>query len=235
MKTFGLSFASILACLLIAPLLKAGTYYIGRDAGGIYFQTDQDGGWYIDRQDLKNFKFGETGAYSLEIDRYGTCLKIDKGQKFYIDLDAKEQLDQEAGRFNEEQERRTAQKETRVIIKDNQVLVPVILGYGGRQTEALLILDTGASITILHQNIADQLNIEKVQKTRLLTLGGKLIPAYVAKLNFARLGPHQKKNIYAGIIEYQGPEVAYQGLLGMNFLRDIEYSIDFKNQTLKWN
>jgi predicted aspartyl protease len=234
MKTFGLSFASILTCLLIALSLEAGTYYIGRDAGRIYFQTDQDGGWYIDRQDLKNFKFGETGAYSLENDRYGTYLKTDKGQKFYIDLDAKEQLDREAGRFNEKQKRRAGQKETQVIIRDNQVLVPVILGYGKRQTDALLLLDTGASITVLHQDIADRLNIREVQKTKLLTLGGRSIPAYVAKLNFARLGPHRKENIYAGIIEYQGPEVAYQGLLGMNFLRNIEYGIDFKNQTLRW-
>jgi predicted aspartyl protease len=114
------------------------------------------------------------------------------------------------------------------------VLVPVILGYGKRQTDALLLLDTGASITVLHQDIADRLNIREVQKTKLLTLGGRSIPAYVAKLNFARLGPHRKENIYAGIIEYQGPEVAYQGLLGMNFLRNIEYGIDFKNQTLRW-
>ena len=200
----------------------------------MYFQTDRDGGWYIDRQDLKNFKFGETGTYFIETDRYGTYLKTDKGKIFYIDLDAKEQIGQETGRFNLEQERRAGLKETQVIISGNQVLVPVVLGYRGRQTEALLLLDTGASITVLHQEIADQLNIKQVQKAKLLTLGGKSIPAYLAKLNFARLGPHQKENIYAGIIEYQGPKVDYQGLLGMNFLRNIEYAIDFKNQTLKW-
>ena len=200
----------------------------------MYFQTDRDGGWYIDRQDLKNFKFGEAGTYFIETDRYGTYLKTDRGKIFYIDLEAKEQLNQETRIFNLEQERRAGLKETQVIISGNQVLVPVILGYRGRQTEALLLLDTGASITILHQEVADQLNIKQVQKAKLLTFGGKSIPAYVAKLNFARLGPHQKENIYAGIIEYQGPKAAYQGLLGMNFLRNIEYRIDFKNHTLKW-
>ena len=234
MKALSVFLTFFIIHCFVFQLYADGTYYIGKDSGGIYLQTDQDGGWYIDRQDLKNFKFGETGAYYIKIDRHGTYLKTDKGKKFYIDLDGKEQLEQEMGRFNEEQERQAGQKETQVIIRGNQVLVPVILGYRGRQTEALLLLDTGASITVLYQDIADQLNIKQVQKAKLLTVGGKSIPAYIAKLNFARLGPHEKENIYAGIIEYQRPKLAYQGLLGMNFLRNIEYGIDFKNQTLKW-
>jgi hypothetical protein len=64
-------------------LYADGSYYIGKDSGGMYFQTDRDGGWYIDRQDLKNFKFGETGTYFIENDRYGTYLKTDKGNILY--------------------------------------------------------------------------------------------------------------------------------------------------------
>lgn len=234
MKELSIIFTLFFINCLAFELYADGTYYIGKDAGGMYLQTDQDGVWYIDRRDLKNFKFGETGSYYIKEDQYGTYLKTEKGQKFYIDLDAEEQLGWENERFNDEKERRAGPKETQVIIKGNQVLVPVILGYGERQAEALLLLDTGASITILHQDIADQLKIKQLQKVKLLTLGGKSIQAHVAKLNFAILGPHQKENIYAGIIEYQGPKIAYQGLLGMNFLRNIEYGIDFKNQTLLW-
>jgi len=156
MKALSVFLTFFIIHCFVFQLYADGTYYIGKDSGGIYLQTDQDGGWYIDRQDLKNFKFGETGAYYIKIDRHGTYLKTDKGKKFYIDLDGKEQLEQEMGRFNEEQERQAGQKETQVIIRGNQVLVPVILGYRGRQTEALLLLDTGASITVLYQDIADQ-------------------------------------------------------------------------------
>ena len=46
-------------------LLADGTYYVGRDDGGIYFQTDQDGGWYIDILDLRYFKIGQKGTYFI--------------------------------------------------------------------------------------------------------------------------------------------------------------------------
>lgn len=234
MHTYRVLLALLIAFLCISTLDAAGTYYIGKDAGGVYFQTDQEGGWYIDRQDLKNFKIGQTGTYYIKSDRQGTYIKTDKGKKFYIDLVAKEQLEGEIGRFNEQQDKRVSQRETKVIIKGNQVLVPVVLGYRGREIEALLLLDTGASIIVLHKPIADQLNIKQAQKAKLAIVGGKEIPAYVAKLNFARLGPYQKENIFAGIIKYEGPSISHQGLLGMNFLRDFEYRIDFKRQVLIW-
>jgi hypothetical protein len=79
MKAFELFFDSLLICLLISPLLEAETYYIGRDGGGIYLQTDQDGSWYIDRKDLENFKIGENGTYSIKADRYGIYINTDKG------------------------------------------------------------------------------------------------------------------------------------------------------------
>ena len=49
-------------------LLADGTYYVGRDDGGVYFQADQDGGWYIDTLELRYFKIGQTGTYSIKMD-----------------------------------------------------------------------------------------------------------------------------------------------------------------------
>ena len=51
--------------LSVLPLHAEGTYYVGRDEGGVYFQTDDHGGWYIDGVDLKTFTIGQTGTYHI--------------------------------------------------------------------------------------------------------------------------------------------------------------------------
>jgi hypothetical protein len=95
-----------LSLLAPNPLYASGTYYVGKDAGGVYFQTDRDGGWYIDRQDLKFFKIGDTGTYSIGKDETGTYLTTDRNHKYYLDMEAKAKLVKETEAFNAAEEKR---------------------------------------------------------------------------------------------------------------------------------
>jgi hypothetical protein len=125
---------------------------------------------------------------------------------------------------------------TKVAIVGNMVLVPVTLRNGERSVEATLILDTGASITTITSELASRLNIDMGQTTKTLgmVVGGTFVKAWQTRLNSVSVGPHTKNDMAIDIIEHKGPEVPYDGLLGMDFLRNRKYHVDFTNRVINW-
>jgi hypothetical protein len=130
----------------------------------------------------------------------------------------------------------TVSNETKVTIYGNTVLVPVTLGYEGSTVEALLVFDTGASDTTINAGIAARLNInlEQAKKVRGQVVGGGLIEGRRTKLSFITVGPHTRNNMAVDVIEHKGPAVKYDGLLGMDFLGNLKYQIDFNKQVIEW-
>jgi hypothetical protein len=126
-------------------------------------------------------------------------------------------------------------QETQVTIKGNKVFVPVTLSYNDKEIQTTLLFDTGAGSIVLHQNVAGQLDIDAYEASQGRGVGGVQVQTKVTKLDYVAVGPKKKADLRADIIDYQGPEDAdYNGLLGMNFIRGLKYTIDFDNQTIQW-
>lgn len=218
-KNLGIISLLLLVFFLFPAKLRCEFYkYVDRD-GKVFFVDDVSKIPPEYRDDLKTYK-----------EKYDHLPPEERA--IMLEKERKEREQERAQEITRERYLRGLK--TKVMIKGNLVLVPVTLGYKEHKIEASLVLDTGASIVTLHQQIADRLHITEREKAMTRVAGGEVLKSSVAKLGYIKVGPFKKTNLYAGIIKHEGPSVPYDGLLGMNFLRGLEYTVDFKKQVIKW-
>jgi predicted aspartyl protease len=127
--------------------------------------------------------------------------------------------------------------ETKVTIAGNHVLVPVTLEYKGRTVDAQLVLDTGASVTMINTDVAAQLGIDPAETVpgEGQAVGGIILKAAFAKLGYINVGPYTRRDMIVSIVEEKDLREKRDGLLGMDFLRGLKYYVDFRNGVISWD
>ena len=123
---------------------------------------------------------------------------------------------------------------SKIIVKENQIFVPVRLCYREKEVQVMLLLDTGASTTAIHSEAASRLGLWERTKGYSTVADGRKIDTEKAYLDYIQVGPIKIKNFQVSIINYSGNNDNYTGLLGMNFLKRAGYTIDYSRQVIKW-
>lgn len=123
---------------------------------------------------------------------------------------------------------------TPVEVQGNQVLVPIEISDGQRQIRTRLLLDTGASQTVFHRRTVAPLQTKLLGKGWSRLAGGQVIATDKVRLESLKVGPYTWKSPTVYLIDLSDSDPPFDGLLGMDFLREHHYRIDFEQQLIHW-
>jgi len=123
--------------------------------------------------------------------------------------------------------------ETPVQLRGNSVLVPVRVTVGRRNATLNLILDTGATSTVIHDDALRGLGAGTSRNGSAQVAGGAVIETRAVTFDCFEVGPYTLDSVGASVIAHENPG-QYDGLLGMDFLRSVKYEIDFDRSIVVW-
>jgi len=207
---------------------KAGKTYYVDEAWKVPEQYRDQVGRYREKYD------------NLPAEQKVQVIEADQDRQKALELEQQRQTEMHLEELHRQQEADAEKQqqlkamETKVTIANNQILVPVAFTNSGLESTAQLIMDTGATHTVLYRPVADQLNILTLAKGQSKVAGGQSVHSEVGKVDAIRVGPITARDFPVVILAFEGPAPSYGGLLGMDFLSRVEYAIDYDSSVIRW-
>ena len=242
-KCFIICATAALLWICLPPILRAEFYKYVDKQGRIFYVDDLS---KIPEEYRQNVDIYREKYDNLSDREKSQLQEKEREQLREQELENQRQLNerlQEAVKIEKEETRKKAEEaqkklqkkmQTSVVVDNNRILVPVILGNDGVELKTYLLLDTGASLIALHRSVADKLNITTLNKGRAQVVGGQSIYVEAGQVSYFNVGPYKMNNATVLIVAHEGESLNYSGLLGMNFLKNIQYTIDYQNQLIRW-
>lgn len=233
------------AALMLAALLVAGTA-----SAEFYRYTDRQGRTHFVDEIWKipeEYR-GQVGRYQEKFDHLveeekAQAVQAEKDRLRALEREQQAAMQREIRRHEEEERAQRAERErqqemraseTPVTIANNQILVPVVFNNQGQEASANLIMDTGATHTVLYRTVADRLNILTLVKGQSRVAGGQAVHSELGRVDAMRVGPITARDVPIVILSFEGGAPAYGGLLGMDFLSKVHYTIDYDASVIRW-
>jgi hypothetical protein len=114
-----------------------------------------------------------------------------------------------------------------VLLAGRSAIVPVTFNQSVRGN---LLLDTGASNTVLSRRLADLLSLRPIASRNFQTPGGR-VSASIAPLQSLKVGDAEVNNLTVAILDFSS-DPRFEGLLGMDFLGRYAVALDAQRQVL---
>lgn len=121
---------------------------------------------------------------------------------------------------------------TKFTVRNNQILVPVTLSHKGKVLNTQMVLDTGCSHTSIPFHVLDKLNVTYTGDVLSTLANGSITGAKRTMIDTLIVGPRRASNLSITGSEVSGS--MNKGLLGMNFLKENPFHIDFDKHMIVW-
>ena len=206
----------------------------GSPEAAIYKYTDESGRMvFVDDADKIPPRF-RTQAGSMQEQGGGFSVdQADDDQQEQAVSIADPNIEQQARTQTRREEKRRSYQ-TPGMISGNRVMIPAEVAVGDRVAHLVLLLDTGATETVLHRQSLSSLQLPKGEKIKGRLAGGQNFNAEKISFGYIEVGPFRNEEMPAMVLANQGPQLPFDGMLGLDFLKDHPYRIDYERERVIW-